>query len=190
MRRGKRLQSNIMYLLAGFLVALLLGPMVGRLYMKDSGGNNVAQGSEMAQDSSMVLTKVHHEAVRDGALDWILEAASAQLQDMGRKGRFFRLNISLFDADKSETKVNAQDGNVDFVSNDFTLENLVRVTNQSYVLTSDKVVYTNAQKMLRSPGAVKVEGPSLDVVADSMEYDLEKKEAMFKGNVVAIIGGT
>ncbi|ACL03064.1 protein of unknown function DUF1239 [Desulfatibacillum aliphaticivorans] len=190
MKRRNRLQSSIIYLMAGFLIALIIGPMVGRLYMKDDGGQTTVEKTEISEDGGMVLTKLHHEAVRDGKLEWMLDAASAELTELGKSGRFYNLGIMLYGADKSETKVTAKYGEVNFFTHDFMLKHAVEATNKPYSLTSDKLEYSNEKQSLYSPGRVRIKGPSVYLTADSMQYDLKNKQAEFRGNVVAILGGS
>ena len=172
------------------MIALIIGPMVGRLYMKENRGETTVEKTQINKDGGMMLTNLHHEAVRDGKLEWMLDAGSAELTEVGRKGRFHKLDITLYGADKSETKVTAGYGEVNFFTNDFTLKHRVQAKNNPYTLTSGEAEYNNDKRTLSSPGPVKIKGPSVYLTADSMQYNLEKKQAEFTGNVVAILGGS
>lgn len=185
MKYDRKSANKSIFLFGGFLGVLVLGLMLGAIYIKKAPPEKSPNLLAMPENMDMVLKHIRHEAVRNGILEWTLDSESAQFVEKGQKAIVEFNLFTLISSDKSKTRVSAKRGEINILTNDFNLEGQVRVTSRGYILETDKLSYSNSQKIIQIPTPVKASGPSVTISADLASYDLNTKTTVFDGNVKA-----
>ena len=68
-------------------------------------------------------------------------------------------------------------------SNDIDVSGDVVIRNIDYRLNTETISYRHKERMIASTVPVEISGQFFNLVADTMEIDLNKKNALFKGNI-------
>ena len=68
-------------------------------------------------------------------------------------------------------------------SNDIEVNGDVVIRNADYRLETETIFYGHEERTINSKVPVVISGPSFNLVADSLQIDLNKKNALFKGNI-------
>lgn len=168
------------------LVAAILGCIlaVGAIFVQSRLAVQPAQVlNRMAADAIMSLANVRQTATKDGAVQWHLEAKSAQLNDKRHRMELAAPRVEFFLEDGSRAILTADTGVLDTETNDIQVSGNVRVKNDRYVLQTETLSYQHADRVLMSRQPVHIAGQAFELMADSMTYHLNSNQALFSGAV-------
>ncbi len=173
------------------LVALLLGMIavslisVGWLYFK---GRVTSQASVKLPAESvrslMKLAGVHQTATKNGAVQWELDAATAELEAKSGRMVLDAPMFKFFLENGTVIQVTAKTGILNTRSNDMQVRGNVKVRNDRYTLVTEVLSYKHDDRKMETEAPVIITGGEMDLRADAMTYDLKKNTARFRGHVV------
>jgi LPS export ABC transporter protein LptC len=134
-------------------------------------------------EAEMSLQKVHQTAITNGIKEWTLDSETVDL--MGTKQRMLltRPSVEFFMQDGSTMQIAAEKGVLATDSKDITVSGNVRIRHKDYRLNTERLEYRHKMRHLFTDATVVINGPRLDLSADSLFVDLEAQVIVFKGNV-------
>ncbi len=138
---------------------------------------------EIATKAIMALSRVRQTATKDGAVQWKLDAASAELEADTGKMILHSPEIRFFMEDGTQIFLTALKGTLNTNSNDMVVQGNVSLRNGRYTLITETLSYTHQTRLLHADKPVKIVGNALQLDAADMVYDLNTNQAQFSGRV-------
>jgi LPS export ABC transporter protein LptC len=170
-------------LLLGMIAASLIG--VGWLFFKGrvTSQATVKLPSEAVR-SLMKLAGVHQTATKNGAVQWELDAVTAELEAKSGRMVLDAPQVKFFLEDGTVVQVTAKTGILNTRSNDIQVRGNVKVLNDRYTLATEALSYKHGDRKMETEVPVIITGGEMDLRADAMTYDLDNNTARFRGHVV------
>lgn len=139
--------------------------------------------SPLCSKANVSISKVYQTATRDGIKEWSLEAKSAYYIDATKQANLQDVIVTFFLKDGGKVYLTADQGILKTDSNDIEVTGDVVVRNETYRLTTKKLNYEHTKRIIFSKVPVKIVGDSLNLAADSMNFDLNTNRILFEGRV-------
>lgn len=170
------------FLLATIFVTL--GGIIG-IYIGFKPETKVAESvpPSVEPDATLSIGKIHQTATRDGKNEWSLEADSAHYIEKNNQMILKDLTVVFFLKDNSEINLKADQGILQIDSNDIEVSGHVVLKNKEYNLVTEKLDYAHDRRVLYSNVRSTISGSSVQLVADSMTFDLDSKKLTLEGSV-------
>ena len=166
----------VILLMFGMIIAAFVG------YRKESGSGD--QTPSIPQDEATVaIGKVHQTATRNGKPAWRMDAGSVRFVEDQKEAFFKDISIVFFLETGEKIYLSANEGILQTDSNDIEVNGDVVIRNADYRLKTETVLYRNEEHMITSKVPVEISGGSFNLIADGMQIDLKKKNALFTGNI-------
>lgn len=143
--------------------------------------------SAIAGKADVSISKVHHIATKNGRKEWCLDAKTASLVNAAKKAVLEDVVVTFYLKDKSEVHLKADQGVLQYRTNDMNVNGNVRVTRGPYRLKTESLDYLHQQRKLVSDVPVQISGKTIEVTADSMTFDLETNQTVLLGNVRGVL---
>ena len=161
-----------------------LGAVIG-IYITFQQDPSVSEGipESTEPDATLSIGKIQHTATRKGKKEWSLEASSASYMGNTSQMVLKDLKVSFFVEDASEIELEADRGILNTSSNDIEVSGNVVVKNKDYKLVTEKLNYANDQRLLDSKAPVTISGPTVQMTADSVSFDLNTQKFTMEGSV-------
>ncbi len=131
----------------------------------------------------MAIDEVHQTATRDGKKEWQLDAAAARYLEAEKKIRLDSLTMTFFLDGQPPIHLTADNGVLETETRDVVVTGHVVLKNEDSRLLADALDYRHDKQFLSSRTPVEIIGDGYRLDADSMALELDKKRAVFKGNV-------
>jgi len=131
----------------------------------------------------MAIDDVHQTATRDGKKEWQLDADKAHYLEAEKKIRLDRLTMTFFLDGQPPIHLTADNGVLETETRNVLVTGHVVVKNEDSRLLADALDYRHEQQFLSTQTPVEIIGDGYRLDADSMSLELDKKRAVFKGNV-------
>lgn len=174
---------NIKIFLLGCILAILAvvaTVFVGyRRVMNETGGLTPS----LQNGAGMAISSVQQTAVRNGVMEWSLEAVSAEYIDTEARAEFSAPSVTFFLEDGGKITMRAAKGTVRTDTNNIRVSGEVVVKDQEIVLKTEALSYDNARRLFFTDVPVALSGAEFDLTADSASLDLKSRQAVLKGNV-------
>lgn len=139
--------------------------------------------SPVAEKTLMSLDKVRQTATKDGAVQWELDARTAELEAETGLMVLNGLSVRFFLEDGSQVFLTARRGVLDTQKRDIEVTGNVKVENDRYTLLTEMLSYRHETRTLLSDKPVRIVGRSIELRAATMTYELDANRASFEGNV-------
>lgn len=175
-KKIKLILLAIILLMFGIIVASFVG------YRGESGKDDT-EPSLSEEKASVAIGKVHQTATRDGKTEWRLDAGSVRFVEDQKKAFFEDIFITFFVDTGEKIYLTAKEGVLRTDSNDIEVNGDVVIRNMDYRLKTEMISYQHKKRLITSKVPVKISGKFFNLVADTMQVDLNKKNALFKGNI-------
>lgn len=135
----------------------------------------------------IALSKVHQTATKDGAVQWELDAKSAELE--AKTGRMVLKSpkVKFYLDDGGNVYLTARWGILFTRNNNIKVRGNVRVVNDRYTLVAETLIYEHAKRRLHTNRPVTITGQVFDLSSAGMTYDLNTNRAQLDGNVRGIV---
>lgn len=135
----------------------------------------------------MALSKVHQTATKDGAVQWELDAESAELE--AKTGRMVLKfpKVKFYLDDGGKVYLTARRGILFTRNNNIQVRGNVRVVNDRYTLVAETLDYEHARRRLCTDRPVTITGQAFDLSSACMTYDLNTNRAQLDGDVEGIV---
>lgn len=138
---------------------------------------------EKASASKMTLSKVHHTATKDGAIQWKLEASSAELEANSDIMVLQNPLIDFYLEDGSRVNLQASKGKLNTKNNDLEVNGNVSVVDEHYTFKTEALAYQHQKRLLQADTPIDIIAHSFNLKAATMIYDLNAKQATFDGDI-------
>jgi LPS export ABC transporter protein LptC len=179
---SKRLRIGLVAAMAIALAALAAVYAVYR--SKDGTAENLIEN--MPSGASLTIENLRHTAAREGAVDWQLNAARAQMAGNRKSAVLENVSVEFF-ADAGSIHLTADAGRLDLGANDLEVSGNVVVRNDDYRIVTERLQYRQTDRMLVADAPVKITGKAVSLTADTAAFDLENRNLRFEGNVYGTI---
>lgn len=143
--------------------------------------------SSIQEGAGMAITSVRQTAVRNGVMEWCLDAVSAEYINAEDRAVFTGPSVTFFMEGRGNIKVTAEKGMVLTDSNNISVSGDVVVKDNDYVMKTQALNYDNGVRVFSSNVPVALSGKDFDLRADSASLDLKTQQAVLKGNVRGIL---
>lgn len=142
---------------------------------------------EKTPQSVMALSRIHHTATKDGAVQWKLEAGSAELET--DNGHMVLKNplVDFYLKDGSLVNLKASTGILNTKSNDIEVHGNVVLFYDRYTLKTEALAYHHKNRQLQAMVPVQITGHLFNLKAATMIYDLDTNQTTFNGDVKGTI---
>jgi len=131
----------------------------------------------------MAIDDIHQTATRDGKKEWQLDAATAHYLEAEKKIRLDRLTMTFFIDNQPPIHLSADSGTLETETRNVMVTGHVELKNEDSRLLTDELHYRHEKQFLFAQSPVEIIGDGYQLNADSMTLELDKKRAVFKGNV-------
>ena len=138
---------------------------------------------DKATQSILALSRIHQTATKDGAIQWELEAGSAELEPGSGKMVLKDPLVDFFLKDGTRVNLKASKGILNTKNNNIEVRGNVEVVFDRYTLNTETLVYNHQTRRLQAREPVRITGQSFNLKAAGMVYDLETSQATFNGDV-------
>jgi LPS export ABC transporter protein LptC len=135
---------------------------------------------------------VHLVESQSGVRDWELFSESAEGQQGQGKWELKKVKVNFYSKDKVDFVITGKSGLIDTKTKDFEIFGQVKVISQNgYNLDSERITYRALERIIRSPGKVKMIGPAdenakgISVIGNEMETDVDAGVMSLKSDVEA-----
>lgn len=135
---------------------------------------------------------VHLVESRSGDRDWELFADSAEGNESQAKWRLSKVRVQFYSKSQRQFTVTGDEAEMDTKTRDMKIEGHVKtVSENGYQFESPLLLYMAKQRVLQSPGPVKMagppdqQGPPMTLSSNYMRGFVDSSEVQLEGNVVA-----
>jgi LPS export ABC transporter protein LptC len=181
-------RTNKIKFVLGALVALCLIAIAWTFYQQrqDSSTASIPIPTSSAK-ALIALSKVHQTATKDGAVQWELDAESAELE--AKTGRMVLKSpkVEFYLDDGGKVYLTARRGILFTRNNNIKVRGNVRVVNDRYTLVAETLIYEHAKRRLFTNKPVTITGQAFDLSSAGMTYDLDTNRAQLDGDVKGIV---
>lgn len=140
-----------------------------------------------AAESILTLSRIHQTATKDGAVQWELEAGSAELEPGSGKMILKDPLVDFFLKGGARVNLKADKGVLNTNTSDIQVQGNVQVVYDQYTLKTEALAYHHENRRLQTGQPVRITGQSFNLEAAGMTYDLDASQATFNGDVKGII---
>lgn len=161
----------------------LLAAAVGFIHLRRQGDEENAVLPKMAAKAVMYLAGVHQTATRDGAVQWELNAGSAELEAGSGRMILKAPEVEFILENGSRVRLTADSGILNTKTNDIEVRGNVCVKDSRYTLTTEMLSYDHEKRILFSTLPVHIAARAVALSAAAMRYDLNTSQALFSGMV-------
>ena len=135
------------------------------------------------EGTSLSIRNLRHTAIREGITEWQLVAETAQFDQGKKTAALEALSVTFFVSDGDRVLLTADHGKLKTDTNDIELSGNIVVKKGPFRLTTERLDYGHAQRVITSRAPVELAGKSITLLADSMTYNLNTRKARFRGHV-------
>jgi len=166
-------------------LGIITSVFVGYRRMLDKHTDLVAA---ITTKANIAIEQFHHTATRNGIKEWILDARRARIINARHQAVFEDVSLTFFLEDNTNVYLTANHGILSTDSKDIEVSGNVVVKNKDYRLNTEKLNYTHSKRILYSGVPVKIISKSSELTANSMSYDLNTSQSLFKGSIKGVFG--
>ena len=131
----------------------------------------------------MAIDDIHQTSTRDGKKEWQLDAATAHYLEAEKKIRLDRLTMTFFVDNQPPIHLSADSGTLETETRNVMVTGHVVLKNEESRLLANELRYRHEKQFIFAQSPVEIIGNGYQLNADSMTLELDKKRAVFKGNV-------
>lgn len=137
-------------------------------------------------EADMVFKNVEQTAIRNGINEWRLNAQAAYLMESQKKMILEKPEVEFFLENGNNVFLTAQKGTLRIDSKDIHVRGNVVVTQESYTLKTNELMYEHDKKRLFTQNSVQITGTRFDLTAGSMNIDLTRNQGFFDNGVTGV----
>lgn len=167
------------------LLVLLTLTAVALVFIRQraQSGDGTVDLPKMAAKAVMHLAGVRQTATKDGAVQWELKAASAELEAGSKRMILKSPEVDFFLENGDKVRITANKGVLNTKTKNINVKGNVRVKDSRYTLTTKTLSYEHEARTMHSATPVRIEGRTMSLDAATMWYYLDTQQAMFSGKV-------
>ncbi len=177
------IQSRSVKIILLLLVVLAIGAIILVFLRQRQPATTPTVSPGSADESAIVLNRVHHTASRDGRTQWELEAASARYVPDSNSAVFTDLQVVFFLDDGGRMHLQAKQGILDTSTNNMQIIDDIVVTYDDFTLKTQKLDYHHQSQQFTTNVPVKIMGRQFDLSAHAMTFNITTRKARMSGQV-------
>ncbi len=140
----------------------------------------------IAKNADISLKKINHIATKDGEKEWTFKSDEVIFSAKEKKAEVKNLYLTFFLKNGSEANLTADNGVLNYETNNIEAFGNVIITDGSYILKTEHIFYNNKNNIIASKNAVKVLGKNFNISANSMTLNINKGSAELNGDINAV----
>ncbi len=133
------------------------------------------------------IDRIHQVSTQNGRKEWVLDAVSAKMIEFEKRLWLKELSMIFYTKDGKEVHLTADEGFVNTQTRDINVAGNVVLKNEEFELTTERLHYKSRSRKLSSKTPVKITGRSAILRGNTLQYDINTRNARLKGNVSGII---
>ena len=181
---AKRRRSPVARIFLGaFGGMLLMGIGFGGWLLFGKPDEPVALRPPETRRYDIMVTKVRHNAMRNGVLAWTVDAESVGYSRTDGDARIRKVNAVFYGNRSRPVTATAQEGRISTGSRDMELLGEVVITDAPYVFRTPRMAYTGQAHSIAANQSVSLSGKQVTVSGDSMTYDINTRTTRISGHV-------
>ncbi len=141
---------------------------------------------EVTSDTQINIGKVHETAMRDGAVEWVLNAISANYDAAKNELVIDRPQVVFHLKNDKNVVLSASQGTYNKGSQDIALKGDVKALYENINFETESLLYQYAKGSGKTQTPVKIYNQSAEITADQMVYVHDESKVFFNGNVKGI----
>jgi len=185
-RRPRRVKGLLMALMIGSSAALV-AVFVGYRYLTGGAGD---AGLALPGSASLVLSRIHQTATRNGILEWELDAAGVRYIDASEEAVFESPSVTFFTDDSEKVTLTADRGTLHTSSKNLRVTDNVTMGYARYTLETKALYYDHGKRMIFADSPVNLSGSAFSIRADTMAFDLATNQTVFRGHIEGTLSET
>lgn len=179
--------TKIIFVL-GVLAAMCIAAIAWTFYQQRRDASAVSIPMPTSSTKALIaLSKVHQTATKDGAVQWELDAKSAELEAETGRMVLKAPKVQFYLDDGGKVHLTARWGILFTRNNNIKVRGNVRVVNDRYTLVAETLIYEHAQRRLYTNRPVTITSQAFDLSSTGMTYDLNTNQAQLDGDVKGIV---
>ncbi|MFH1076916.1 MAG: LPS export ABC transporter periplasmic protein LptC [Pseudomonadota bacterium] len=135
------------------------------------------------------VKNVHHESVKNGSKEWVMDASKAEHIKDGDQVLFSEIRTTFFLKDGKTVLLTAKSGILHRETQDVDINRDVKIQAYGYRILSEKISYLHDKQMLISKIPIYIESKDLKLSGNDMEFDLQSERLKVSGDVRAEVTG-
>jgi LPS export ABC transporter protein LptC len=140
----------------------------------------------IVKNADISLKKINHVATKDGKKEWAFKSDEVIFSANEKKAEVKSLYLTFFLQNGIEANLTANNGVLNYETNNIEAFGNVIVTDGSYILKTEHIFYNNKNKIIASKDAVKIMGTYFNISANSMILNIDKGSAELNGDINAV----
>jgi LPS export ABC transporter protein LptC len=181
-------RTNKIKVILSVLVVVCISAIVWTFYQQRRESSPASIPIPVSSAKALIsLSNVHQTATKEGAVQWELDAKSAELEAKTGRMVLKRPKVEFYLDDGGKVYLTARWGILFTRNNNIKVRGNVRVVNDRYTLVAETLNYEHAKRRLRTDRPVTIKGQTFDLSSASMIYDLNTNQAQLDGDVKGIV---
>ncbi|MFP4446002.1 MAG: LPS export ABC transporter periplasmic protein LptC [Desulfosudaceae bacterium] len=171
------------------LLVVLAGlAAAGYLYLRHPGLTQTppARKTDITSVPDVLLTEIRQTTYENGRHKWRLTADSARLIREKHNTVMHHLDMTVFTSDGQASRINADRGTFFLDSGNAEIAGNVRIDNGRYEIQAATLQYREKKNILTTAEPVRIVSDSSELTGKAMVYDLQRREAVLRGNVTGL----
>jgi LPS export ABC transporter protein LptC len=140
--------------------------------------------------ANLAIGRIKQTSTKNGKKEWSLDAESVHYITEKKEAVFQDLAIIFYLEDDEQVHLKADRGILQTEAHNFEVSGNVVVKNKHYLLETEKLHYSNINRILFTTVPVRITGGPYSVAANSMTFNLNTKQTLFEGQVRGIFNGS
>lgn len=165
-------------------------PLASFLSPRGADKNSAATAdNRTANDFSMNTVQILQS--QDGKKSAIIRAESAKSGGNANELFLYKVNADIIGKNDRLTNVAAQEGIYNVITKILLLKKDVIIQREEgkQIMYSDRLVYSDNDGTVISPGTTRFVGPEFDIIGGRMKYDIKQDSYRLNKRVKCVIGG-
>ncbi len=180
--RPRRRRGVARYFLAAFLGMLFSGIGFG-LWLAFSPEAAAPPPKPAPSRFDVVVSRVRHNAMRNGALAWTVDAESVGYSRLDRKARIRKVSMVFYSGSGRPVTAGADEGSIDTTDRNVELSGSVHIKDDPYTFKTDRMFYRDQDRKIEADRPVDLSGKRLSISGDALSYDLNSRTVHVRGHV-------
>lgn len=148
-----------------------------------------AEIAPVESKADISIGKVHHVSTKDGAVQWSLDAQSAEVVENGQKVILQDVAVIFYMKDGQKAYLTADKGFLRASTNDIDVMGNVILRYQNFTLETDMLRYRHKKRLVFTHKPVLISDDLSHLMADSLYFDLKSNTTHFNGNIEGFLSG-
>ncbi len=142
------------------------------------------------QAPQIMLTNIEQTHIRQGQKKWSLMADTARLSANGNTSVLKNIILTAFQSSGAPVQITADQGVFNRKNGEIRISGNVIIEDPVYKIQTQSLHYQDEDGIIYTNDRVTIDGNSLHLKGDSMQYDITAMKAVLTGNIQGFLQST